>query len=253
MIKGLLKNIVKKSGYRIIKEDFLNKYYHNNNDPKYRLSGDLNPLEQLFYKYIKDDFFFIQIGANNGQRYDPIHHLLLREREYIKGIAIEPVKEYYEELTVTYQDFPQIKLLKTAIHNTDFEAVIYKIDPALKNIPEHLKGMSSFDRSNFTKDGISTTDIITETVPCISFMDLIESEKITTLHLLQIDAEGYDVEIVKSIDFKKIKPLIINFEHRWQYNLIADSELFTVLKTLIDNGYQIVLNGNDALAYLQEC
>lgn len=253
MLKGLLRNILKKSGYRIIKADFLNQYYHTNKDPQYRLSGDLNPLEQLFYKYIKDDFFFIQIGANNGQRYDPIYHLLVREKEHIKGIAIEPVKEYFEELAVTYLDFPQIKLIKTAIHNADSQAIIYKINPSLKNIAEHLKGMSSFDKSNFTKDGISATDIVTETVPCISFMDLIESEKITKLHLLQIDAEGYDVEIVKSIDFKKIKPIIINFEHRWQYNLISDSELFSMLKTLIDNGYQIVLNGNDALAYLQEC
>ena len=124
MIKGLLRNIIKKSGYRFINEDFLNKYYHNNNDPKYRLSGDLNPLEQLFYKYITDDFFFIQIGANNGQRFDPIHHLLVREKELIKGIAIEPVQEYFEELKLTYKDFPQIKLLKTAIHNADSEAVV---------------------------------------------------------------------------------------------------------------------------------
>ena len=112
--------------------------------------------------------------------------------------------------------------------------------------------MSSFDITNLTKDGILESDIIPEIVPCLSFMDLIKIENVSKLHLLQIDAEGYDVEILKSIDFKKIKPLIINFEHRWSYNLISDSELFNVLKTLIDNGYHIVLNGNDALAFLQE-
>lgn len=253
MVLRIIKKLIQQVGYKVIKRDFFEKNYRNITDPGYRSSGDLNPLEQLFYKYINDDFFFIQIGANNGQRYDPIHHLLVREKEHIRGIAIEPVKEYFEELTVTYKDFPQIKLLKTAIHNTEKEATIYKINPTLPDVPEHLKGMSSFDVRNFKKDGIAETAIITEKVPCISFMDLIKSEKITRLHLLQIDAEGYDVEIVKSIDFKKIKPLIINFEHRWQYNLIADSELFTVLKTLIENGYQIVLNGNDALAYLNEC
>jgi len=236
----------------VIKRDFFEKNYRNINDPGYRSSGDLNPLDQLFYKYLNDDFFFIQIGANNGRRYDPIHHLLVREKQLIKGIAIEPVQEYFEELKLTYQDFPQIKLLKTAIHNTEKEATIYKINPALPDVPEHLKGMSSFDVRNFTKDGIAETDIVTEKVPCIALMDLIASEKISQLHLLQIDAEGYDIEIVKSIDFSKIKPKVINFEHRWQYNLIQDSALFKLLKTLIDNGYQIVLNGNDALAYLDE-
>lgn len=252
MVSGFIKKIIRKAGYTFKKTDFFEKYYHTIADPNYRNSGDLKPLEQLFYKYLNDDFFFIQIGANNGQRYDPIHHLFVREKQHVSGIAIEPVKEYFEELKLTYKDFPQIKLIKKAIHNTESEAAIYKINPDLNDIEERLKGMSSFDIYNFTKEGIPKTDIVTEKISCISFMDLIEEEKITKLHLLQIDAEGYDVEIVKSIDFKKIKPRIINFEHRWQYNLIQDSELFKLLKTLIDNGYQIVLNGNDALAYLEE-
>ena len=252
MVASLLKKIAKKAGFKIIKTDFFEKYYHKLDDPRYRIAGDLEPLEQLFYKHLLDDFFFIQIGANNGQRYDPIHHLIVREKDKVKGIAIEPVQEYFDELKITYKDFPLIKLIRKAIHNSESEAIIYKLNPELADMEEKFKGMPSFDKNNLTKDGVAEQDIVTENVQCISFMNLIESEKITTLHLLQIDAEGYDVEIVKSIDFKKIKPLIINFEHRWQYNLISDSDLFTVFKTLIDNGYQIVLNGNDALAYLQE-
>lgn len=251
MIKKLIKNIANKSGYRIIKKDFLNSYYHRNNDPHYRSSGDLNPLEQLFYKYITDDFFFIQIGANNGQRYDPIHHLLVREKEHVTGIAIEPVGEYFKELQQTYKGFPNIKLVNKAIHNSDRGSVIYKIAPGYENKGEHLKGMSSFDKNNFLKEGIPHNDIITEIVPCISFMDLVKQENINKLHLLQIDAEGYDLEIIQSIDFTRIKPYIINFEHRWQYNMISEPELFKALQTLINNGYRIVLNGNDALAYIE--
>jgi len=251
MIKRLLKNIADKSGYRIIKKDFLDTYYHRNNDPHYRSSGDLNPLEQLFYKYIADDFFFIQVGANDGKRYDPIHHLIVQEKASVKGIAIEPVQEYFNELQLTYKDFPQIKLVNKAIHNSEREVPVYKIAPGYKNASEHLKGMSSFDIRNLTKEGIAEDDIIAEKIPCISFMDLIESEKIAKLHLLQIDAEGYDLEIIRSIDFNKIKPLVINFEHRWKYNLIPESEIFMVLRILMDKGYKIFLTGNDALAYIE--
>jgi FkbM family methyltransferase len=251
MIKGLLKKFANKSGYRIIKKDFLDTSYHRNNDPHYRSSGDLNPLEQLFYKYIADDFFFIQVGANDGKRYDPIHHLIVQEKAKVKGIAIEPVQEYFNELQLTYKDFPQIKLINMAIHNSAKERTIYKIAPGYKNAGEHLKGMSSFDIQNLTKDGIAEDDIIAEKIPCISFMDLINEEKITKLHLLQMDAEGYDLEIIRSIDFNKIKPCIINFEHRWKYNLIPESEIFKALRILIDNGYKIFLTGNDALAYIE--
>lgn len=250
MIKGLAKKMLQKTGYRFIKASFLKEQYREINDPRYRSSGDLDPLEQLFYKYINDDFFFVQIGANNGERYDPIHHLIVNEKEKVKGIAIEPVQEYFNELQITYKDFPQIKLLNKAIHNSESEQTIYKIAPGYASAGEHLKGMSSFDRQNFIKEGISVNDLVAEKVSCLSFMDLIENEKISKLHLLQIDAEGYDIEILKSIDFNKIKPRIINFEHRWKYNLIPESEIFKVLRTLIDNGYQIFLNGNDALAYL---
>jgi FkbM family methyltransferase len=251
MIKKLIKNIADKSGYRFIKNDFLNSWYHRNNDPNYRPSGDLNPLEQLFYKYIGDDFFFIQVGANDGKRYDPIHHLIVREKDRVRGIAIEPVKEYFNELQVTYKDFPQIKLINKAIHNCERQVPIYKIAPGYKSSSEHLKGMSSFDIRNLTKDGILEDDIIAEKIPCMSFMDLIEFEKITKLHLLQIDAEGYDLDIIRSIDFNKIKPRVINFEHRWKYNLIPESEIFMVLRILMDNGYKIFLTGNDALAYIE--
>jgi len=251
MVSSLLKRILKKSGYTLKKTDFFEKHYHSINDPHFRSSGDFNPLDQLFYKCLADDFFFMQIGANDGKRYDPIHHLIVREKMSVKGIAIEPIQEYFDELEITYKDFPRIKLIRKAIHNSQNEATIYKINPALSEIGEKFKGMSSFDIYNFTKDGISENDIIAEKVPCISFMDLIGEEKITKIHLLQIDAEGYDIEILKSIDFDKIKPLIINFEHRWQYNLILETEFFKILRTLINKGYNIVLNGNDAIAYIQ--
>lgn len=251
MISGLIKNVLRKTGYTMIKTDFLKNHYRPASDPHFRLSGELDPLEQLFYKYLDANFSFIQIGANNGKRYDPINHLIVREKQKIRGIAIEPVSEYFEELKVTYQDFPQIKLIRTAIHNTETESTIYKIDPQMPNIEEHLKGMSSFDINNLTKDGIETKDIISEKVPSISFMQLIEQQNIKDLTLLQIDAEGYDLEIIKSIDFNKIKPRIINFEHRWEYNLIPEIEIFKVLKLLVNNSYKIVLTGNDALAYLE--
>lgn len=252
MLKKWLKKVFNKTGYKVIKNDFFQNHYHDNDDPSYRKTGDFNPLEQLFYKYIDDDFFFIQIGANNGKRYDPIHHLIVKERGVVSGIAIEPVREYFHELQQTYEGFPKIKLLNKAIHNSATEANIYKINPALPGLQEHLKGMSSFDVSNFTKEGISENDILTETVVCTSLLNLIKEEKIKKVHLLQIDAEGYDLEIIKSIDFKVIKPFVINFEHRWEYNLIPESEIFAVFKILVDNGYSIVLDGNDALAYLDE-
>src|SRR5688572_14894187 len=129
MISKWIKKLLQKTGYTFIKTSFLKSYYHSLSDPYYRRTADLDPLEQLFYKYLPDDFFFVQIGANNGQRYDPIHHLVVKEKIHVKGIAIEPATEYFNELAATYKDFPQIKLVKKAIHNFKTEETMYKIDP----------------------------------------------------------------------------------------------------------------------------
>ena len=80
MVKNLIKRVFEIAGYTFKKTAFLEQNYHFHTDPRYRKSGDLNPLEQLIYKYIDDDFFFIQIGANNGKRYDPINHFITREK-----------------------------------------------------------------------------------------------------------------------------------------------------------------------------
>lgn len=242
MIYQFIKKMFAKKGYLIMKQGFLIK--------KYRERDSLEPLEQLFYKCLSQNFFFIQIGANDGKRFDPIHHLIAAEKENIKGMAIEPINEYFEELKITYKDFAGIKCLRKAIHNTISEMPLYTVNPKIENIPEKFKGMASFDKYNLTKDGLNDNEIVIEYVPCISLMKLIDSEKIIKVDLLQIDAEGYDLEIIKSIDFKILKPSIINFEHRWQYDLVTDTEMISVLKILISNGYKLFFNGNDCLAYL---
>lgn len=54
-------------------------------------------------------------------------------------------------------------------------------------------------------------------VQSMTFDELCEKHNITDIHYLQIDTEGYDYEIIKSIDFKKIKIDILKYEI-WNYD-----------------------------------
>lgn len=80
----------------------------------YRLKNDFKPLETLFYKTLHPNFFFIQIGANDGVSFDPIYKLVTKEK--VKGIAIEPVTDIFEKLKINYKKHQQVKLLNLAIH-----------------------------------------------------------------------------------------------------------------------------------------
>jgi hypothetical protein len=46
----------------------------------------------------------------------------------------------------------------------------------------------------------------------ISFETLLDRFKWSKLDLLQVDAEGFDAEIIKMFPFDRLKPAIIHFE-----------------------------------------
>jgi hypothetical protein len=81
-------------------------------------------------------------------------------------------------------------------------------------------------------------------------MKLLANHQIGSLDLLQIDAEGCDIEIVRSLDFSRIRPKIIHFEHRLSHKVHKREDLEGVLGMLVSGGYNIFINQDDCLAYL---
>jgi hypothetical protein len=65
------------------------------------------------------------------------------------------------------------------------------------------------------------------------------------LDLLQVDAEGYDYQIQKMVDFRNIKPKIIRFEHT---NLSA-LEKGECIQLLVSQDYEVVIGRPDMIAF----
>jgi hypothetical protein len=78
---------------------------------------------------------------------------------------------------------------------------------------------------------------------CKTFADVLAD--VTYLDLLEIDAEGYDLELLKLFDFSRIKPPIVRFEHM---HLSAD-ERDEAVELLADLGYRMVREEYDTTAY----
>ncbi len=84
-----------------------------------------------------------------------------------------------------------------------------------------------------------------ETVNCITFDDLLKKHKISHITYLQIDAEGYDFEILRSIDFDTMKPDMLRYEY---VNLERDEQQ-NCLAILRDAGYTTLILPIDVFAY----
>jgi FkbM family methyltransferase len=192
---------------------------------------------------------FVQIGGNDGINDDPLYHFVTWNKNKVSGFILEPVLDYFNELKKNYKNFRLIKTLNLAIHNSENEMIIHRVNPNSANVlPKYSKGIASFNKEHHISCKIDSKHILEEKVPCVSLENLIKIYDIKNIDLLQIDAEGYDFEIILNINFKELKPSIINFEY---YITDAKSKeaINQILKVLNENDYEIWQEINDITAY----
>jgi len=250
-VKKYLKKIVstdkinewlKKSKYKLeITHPFLNKY------PEFKMPMRFFYIFSHVILFEKKDFFFIQVGAMDGQLADPLHNFI--KTFDLNGIVIEPIPHNYEKLCKFYSGFDGIKTLNVALHSTEKTAPIYMVDPKA-DYPYLIQAASSLDKNHVMCDidkiNGSYDDIISVDVKCNDLKEIVEANNVKKIDLLQIDAEGYDFEIVKMIDFDKMKPTIIRYENE----RITVKESRECLELLASHGY-LINYGYDTTAYLK--
>ena len=81
---------------------------------------------------------------------------------------------------------------------------------------------------------------IVDRVSCVTLDQLLDAQGIVELDLLQIDAEGYDYEILKTLDLSRVRPRFINYERV----LLHDDEP-GCRAMLADAGYELYDWGQD--------
>jgi len=210
-------------------------------EPRFLNHIDLHKL--LDYNFA--ELSFIQVGANDGVSFDNLFDYL-QKTKIKNGIVIEPIPEYFQELQNNYSQFKNVKCLNYALHPTDNEVTLYKVDTQNLNLlPEWSKGIASILPGHHSQLGIPTEYIIPEKVKCINFKKLFDKYADSSNHfnLLQIDTEGFDAEIIKMIDFKTIYFDVIKFE---SINL-SEQDLSNTINLLLSSNYTIA-KGYDAIA-----
>ncbi len=73
-----------------------------------------------------NDFFFIQIGSNDGQTGDPIHSYIMKY--HWKGILIEPIPFLFKRLKKTYENQNGLIFENIAISEKDGNKIFYRIE-----------------------------------------------------------------------------------------------------------------------------
>ena len=213
----------------------------------------LNFFEPLLYRRLAraPDFFFVQIGANDGVFNDPIREFVTRN--HVAGLVVEPLPDMFERLVANYRPYPRVTPVKTAIHTTLRSVEMYRVDPArVPEYPAWTQGIGSFRREHHLTAEVPAEAMLTETVSCVTLEELLQEHHVGAMDLLQIDTEGYDAEIIRMIDFRRRTPAIIHFEHGMPSGFMTPAEFNDTARLLMENGYRIVTEHFDAVAYRPE-
>lgn len=197
-----------------------------------------------------EDFFLVQVGAFDGRSGDPLHKFIGRVRP--TGLLVEPEPRAFAALCETYRDHPQLELVQAAVAKTGGERTFYSVradGPGGESLPSWAAQLSSLDRDTILRHRREIPDIAErieeQRVTCVTFGRLLEGREGRPLDLLAIDAEGYDWQLLRSLDLGRHRPAIVRYEH--QHLSPADRD--AAVGHLLEHGYRVSVERADTLAY----
>ena len=178
-------------------------------------------LPRLLERLDRPDFFFVNIGANDGVSNDPVYPFL--RRYGWRGIAVEPVGYICDELRRNYADLPQVIIEHAAIAATP--RVLHFVPP--ESTPHGFVRQVGSLHADYLEKTIALMRlyefagpveadleqrIVRVEVPCLTFDALLARHGVQHVDFLNIDAEQCDFEILSMIDFTRWRPSVLCVE-----------------------------------------
>lgn len=168
----------------------------------------------------KRPYTVLQIGAFTGNTAnDPLWPIFSSgEIQYGTLIAVEPVKEYYEQLVENYAPHQNVRCLNFAVWDSNGRRPIWLV-PVPPNAPEHLQWLSQisslrsnrlaelWNRYEGKQEGTEEAHLLailsekSEVVPTKTLRSTMETLNTPPIELIVIDAEGAEEQILPQIDF----------------------------------------------------
>lgn len=156
-----------------------------------------------------DRFFFVQVGANDGVMDDPIHQWV-RTHNW-SGILIEPQEDEFNRLRENYAGLSGLLFENVAIAERPGEVTLYSMKQE-QITREYQRGFATLCPERTSMAGLPRETVKITVVPAVPLTDIVKTHGVYQIDLLQIDVEGYDFKVMRSLDFSLVRPLVMCFE-----------------------------------------
>ena len=176
-MKSLIKKIVAKTGYVLIKREYLSHLAHFNDTDvigAYLLIGK---------KYDKDyDLTFFDVGANTGQT-------TLRIKKFFPNSSVfvfEPINETFLELKKNVSTLKNVRIYNKAIGNqTGTIEVFHRKYSEWNSLVPSLNVLAMNDGG------------LRETISVTTIDEFVIENSINKIHVLKTDTEGFEMEVLE--------------------------------------------------------
>jgi len=196
---------------------------------------------------IKENKVLIQVGTYNGcDKFSKIVKNVFPS----KVILVEPNTALNDRIRSNYKRVNNVFLENVAITREENRGIVALVYPKNKKNGVSINGIS-YNNHNFSLLPMDDwgNDFEVLRAPSMTFNKLCEKYEINDIHFLQIDTEGYDAEIIKSIDFDKISIDIIKYED-WPFGENCFERYGNKSKLYGKNGMGFVKNLLESLGYV---
>ena len=193
-------------------------------------------VDNLYEK--KQNLSFLQIGTMDGSTNDNMYHHIINKK--MKGVLVEPIPYWFNKLKETYSSIDYVSFENAAVSGSDGEANMFYVDPEKtkrEKLPSWYNGHSSLLYQHApgnlwgVKDSSSRIKVNT-----VALDTLIEKHNVEEVDIYFSDCEGYDMNIIKQLDFDRFKPAIINIES----NKLTEGDIRWYEDTLKRNNYDYI-------------
>ena len=213
-------------------------------------------LPDIVYNVLQNNAFtgvkLLQIGAHDGSSNNLLSVCALSTLPNSECILIEPNPAVFSKLQQMFVSNTRVQCLNVAVDVVNQVRKFYAVECST-DLPEWATQLSSFDIEQIRRFKDRVPDIeehVTEIdVTCLTFERIITLFTSRQIDILLIDVEGYDGEIIRSIPFHSICPLVIVFEHTH----LDKIDLKSAIRILQKQNYQISTTNDDVVAFKMSC
>lgn len=197
---SLIRQSLRKRGYEIRKAPF----------PKFNAVSVYNLALQYLLASRGENLTFICVGANDGND-DPLRVYIQKYRW--RGVLIEPQPDVFAKLRANYAGRDQgLAFENVAISTNPAPLRLYRRPPNASD-DEGITVASADPKTTAKQLHLKPNELEKIMVPTARLDDIVARYGLAAFDILQIDTEGFDWEVLQTLDLTKTRPWIIGFEH----------------------------------------